>query len=243
MVVRADLGSHLPREVQLVGVALVLALVADAERLDRQRLALGEQRGVRAGVDAAGQEDADRNVTDLAQRHGLAQLGQHPLLDLSLVDTDERLGVVPHVPVALLAERPVSADADPAAAGHLLDAGEQRLRRGCREEGQVVEERLLVDLALLLRVGEQRLDLAAEGHPAVVPAVVERLLADPVADEPQLLLALVPHREGEHPAELLQAVDAPLLGTRGAGPRCRSGRLRQSSTPSAVSSARMSAWL
>ena len=85
---------------QLVLVALVVALVADRERLDRPRLALGEERRVGARVDAAGEEDADRHVADLAELHGRAKLGHEPLGDLLLGDPDERASGDPRRPTS-----------------------------------------------------------------------------------------------------------------------------------------------
>ena len=72
-------------------------------------------------------------------------------------------------------------------------------------------QRVFVDLAGLLRILEQRLDLGGKGDAAMVDAVVERLDANPIADQPQAALARVPQRDREHPAEPVQAVDAPLL--------------------------------
>ena len=74
-----------------------------------------------------------------------------------------------------------------------------------------MEERLLVDGALLARVGQQRLDLRGERDAVIVDGVVERLDADAVADQPERLLASVPDGDGEHAPEAMQAVDAPLL--------------------------------
>ncbi len=105
-----------------------------------------------------------------------------------------------------------------------------------------MEERLLVDGARLLGVLEQRLDLGREREPAVVDAVVERLDADAVADEPELAGLRVPERDREHAAELV----------RQSMPHC-SNACRMTSVsewsvfqrwpPMLSSSARISAWL
>ena len=72
-------------------------------------------------------------------------------------------------------------------------------------------ERILVDAAPLLRIFEQRFDLGRKRDPAVVNAVVERLHADPIADQPEAPFTSVPERDREHAAEPVQAVDAPFL--------------------------------
>ena len=71
--------------------------------------------------------------------------------------------------------------------------------------------RLFVDPALLLRIGEQRLDFRRERDAAVVHAVIKRLDADPIPNQPQLTLARIPQRNRKHAAEAVQALDAPLL--------------------------------
>ncbi len=60
-------------------------------------------------------------------------------------------------------------------------------------------------------VEEQRRELRAEDERAGRLRVEQGLLADPVARQEQLLLALVPDGEGEHAAQVLRRVRAPLL--------------------------------
>ena len=79
----ADALGDQPRVGELVAVAAVVAVVADRERLDRPRLPLREERGVRARVDAAREEDADRDVAHLAQAHRGAQLVEDALGEIS----------------------------------------------------------------------------------------------------------------------------------------------------------------
>ena len=56
----------------------------------------------------------------------------------------------------------------------------------------------------------QRLELRAEDQgPIVECGVVERLHAESVAREEERLLVAIPQREGEHAAELLDAILAP----------------------------------
>jgi len=74
-----------------------------------------------------------------------------------------------------------------------------------------VQQCIFVDSSRLLRVGEQCLDLRGEGQPPMMHAVVKRLDAHAVADQPQFSRARVPQRDREHTAEALQTVYAPLL--------------------------------
>src|SRR2546430_9912720 len=46
---------------------------------------------------------------------------------------------------------------------------------------------------------------------SVVQRVIERLYADPVADEPHLARTTIPNRDCKHAAKRVQAVDAPLF--------------------------------
>ena len=61
------------------------------------------------------------------------------------------------------------------------------------------------------RVLEQRVHLRRPREDAVAQVVQQRLLADPVAREQQLLAALVPQREREHAVQVAHAVGAVLL--------------------------------
>src|SRR5574341_742739 len=74
-----------------------------------------------------------------------------------------------------------------------------------------MNECLFMDRALLIRVLQQGLDLRGKGEPVMVNAVVEGLDPDAVADQPELPFFGVPEADGEHAAEFVQAVDAPLL--------------------------------
>ena len=62
-------------------------------------------------------------------------------------------------------------------------------------------DRLRVDAALDVAVGEQRLQLGGERQPALADVKVERLLAQPIARQHQPPLRRVPDREREHAAQ------------------------------------------
>ena len=69
----------------------------------------------------------------------------------------------------------------------------------------------MVDLARDLAVLQQRAHLRREGQRSVVERVEQRLLADAVARQQQLLAAPVPEREREHAVQVLDAGGAVLL--------------------------------
>ncbi len=58
---------------------------------------------------------------------------------------------------------------------------------------------------------QQGLQLAAEEKPVFFEAVEQRLLAKTVAGEKQLFPPVVPNRQGEHAAEVSDAVGTVLL--------------------------------
>src|SRR6185369_14444885 len=69
-------------------------------------------------------------------------------------------------------------------------------------EREIRVERFEIDLALHVRMLEQRLDLGAEDERAAVrDRVVDRLLADAVARDEDLAFFVVPNREGKHAAQ------------------------------------------
>ena len=76
----------------------------------------------------------------------------------------------------------------------------------------VLAQRVAVDLADEVGVRPQRPQLGAEQQGAAEAAVVERLLADPVARQGEAPRAPVPERQGEHALRAAQRLlDAPLL--------------------------------
>src|SRR4051812_19911352 len=78
-------------------------------------------------------------------------------------------------------------------------------------EAQIEGERLAIDLGFELRMMRQSLQLRAEQEraPCALPAVIERLLADPIARKDQLTLPPIPQSEREHPDGLLQRLLQP----------------------------------
>ena len=119
--------------------------------------------------------------------------------------------MVPDVPITLLPNLPSLVDADPRGGRHLFDPVEQCLRAGRCQKREIMEQRGLVDLAMLVRVLQERLDFRAENDSSMMHAVIQRLDTDAIASQPEPPVSAVPQGKGEHPAEPLQAIDAPLL--------------------------------
>jgi hypothetical protein len=117
------------------------------------------------------------------------------------------------------AQRPVALDARLAARAPAQRAARRELAQ-VRERAAVVRdvlvdqegvERERVDVARHARVDEDRARLGAEPQRPVAMRPVQRLLAHPVAGEQQLAATGVPEREGEEPAQALDAARAELL--------------------------------
>ena len=164
---------------------------------------LGGQRGQRRGVDAAGQQHADRDVGDEVRAHRVAQalaqlvgerlprlvavLQRRPLVGVAL---DPRHARLPHQHVA---------------GRQLADLAIDRPRPVDRVEGEEGLERVEVDLAR-----GQRLELRRE-HEVLAVAVVERLDPEAVAREHEPAPLRVPHRDREHAPQPLGEARPVLL--------------------------------
>ena len=209
MVGPEPLGDE-PRESSLVEVALV---EPDRERAHLARGLRGE-RGQRARVDPAGEEDADGHVGDEMSPNRVAQplaqlLGELVLAfgsDLALrhgawsrVALDRDVRALPGLP-------------DEHAPGRQLAyVAEDRQRRRHEAEREERLERVLVDLAGEVRLAHQRLQLGREGERVSGQPVVERLDAETVAREDEALSPRVPDRDREHPPETLREKRPVLL--------------------------------
>ena len=82
--------------------------------------------------------------------------------------------------------------------------------RAGRADGEYLGQPFGVDLGRKIRMGENRLRLGAEEKKLAHVGIEQRLDAEPVADEEQLLLRLVPDGEGEDAVEPVHAGLAPL---------------------------------
>ncbi len=94
--------------------------------------------------------------------------------------------------------------------GKLAHAAQDAGRGGNVLAGEVLHQRLGIELARRASVRDQRLELGAEDHPRAPGEVVERLLAQAIAREDELAHAGVPERQREHPLHALGELLAPL---------------------------------
>ena len=200
----------------------VLAGEADGEGLDRLGHVPVHQLHDQARVEAAAEHGSERNVAHEAQAHRLVELLEQHLgpLVIGAVDGIGRRSRV--APPAL--DRGAAVGHDQALAGLELPDPEQRGHRpGHVAQREVGGDRLGVELRAHEAAREHGLELRAEHHEVAHERVVERLDAQPVADQHAAALDAVPGGHGEHAAQAA----APGRGRaprRGAGaPRCRSG--------------------
>ena len=156
----------------------VLGEVPDREALHALAAALAPQvdhvGGDGRGIEAAGEEDAERHVGHQADLHGVPQALPEVRGQL-VVGAQVGLGrehgppVAAHAQLAVLVRR--------ARGGRqLVDPRERRQSRRDVTKAQVEVQGLLVQLARHRRIAEQRLHLRAEREPLPSEVVVERLL-------------------------------------------------------------------
>jgi hypothetical protein len=188
-----DGAEMLRDDLRIIQFAEALVRIADGERPQLAGNVPPHQRDQRAGVEAAGEEHAERYV-----RH---QVRLHTFIEQRLHFEREVLDGLPREVPLLEAQIPILRDL----------RIEHRLRRGHELEAEVIIERLPVQPTRHVFVLQDRLDLRREPQLAIAHVVVERLDADAVARDPQQLLARIPDRKREHPAQLLHRLDAVLL--------------------------------
>ena len=181
----------------------------DGTGVDRSIRQPGHHGDHGTGVDAAGEEGAERHFGDHPQADGFFEaMGQF----------GAGIGV---------ADRVVEGEADvpvfPGFANGLPAPQQQRVggrqffglledgaRFGNVAEGEVFLDRARVDVALEAAVGQKRLEFGAEDEAAVVEQrVVQGFDAEAVAGEKQGLAIAVPEGEGKHAAKAVDAVFAP----------------------------------
>jgi hypothetical protein len=209
-------GAEVPGDGPCVTELVVARVPARRRRVGAHRNVgeLGHQRDVRRGVQSSRQEDPEGDVGHHAPADRLPQTDPHLGDHLGLAHLGDLVadGWRGHrVPPRAALDLPLRRHRQQLSGAELRDAGEHRARRRREAEGQVIGERLLVELPGRSGVLEDRLDLGAEEHAVWQDAVVQRLDAEPVADEQQRPPARVPDREGEHPLEALHAGRALLL--------------------------------
>ena len=192
-------------------VALLLAagdVITHGERLHTLVVMLAHAvRGQRA-VNAAGQEAADLHVGDLMGAHALVErvlddvgpflkaLGTVDLVGDLVEALDGGLAVLEHHEMT---------------GRHLMDVLEHGLRVVHVLEAQVLRQRLAVQLLLETRVCQEGLDFAAPNQTAALMLVVQRLDAEDIARQHQLLFLGIPDGDGKHAAQALEHARAPCL--------------------------------
>ncbi len=143
-------------------------------------------------------------------------MGAHRLVERVLDDVGPLLQVLRLVDlvgdlVETLAGKLAVLERDVVARQQLVHALEHGLRIVEVLEAQILRQLLAVELLLEARVRQERLDLAAVNEARTVVLVVHRLDAEDVAGAYELLLLLVPDGDGEHAAQALEHLAAPLL--------------------------------
>ena len=190
-------------------VALLFAagdVVAHGERLHALVMMLAHAvRGQRA-IDAAGQEAADLHVGDLMGAHALVErvlddvgpflkaLGTVDLVGDLVEALDGGLAVLEHHKMT---------------GRHLMDVLEHGLRVVHVLEAQVLRKGLAVQLLLEARVRQEGLDLATPDQTTALMLVVQRLDAEDIARQHQLLFLGIPDGDGEHAAQTLEHARSP----------------------------------
>jgi hypothetical protein len=213
-----DADDHLvvPRAEVLRDLASVARLVeaavfeADGEGVDRPRGVALHERGDETGVDAAGEEDAQRHIGDHAQGHGVAEEVVEGLQGFVLRAVEAVVGAAlgdeHRVPVLGLFYR--LADGQDGPRHQLLHAFDDRPGRGDVAVARVERGRFRIDDALDV----QRVELRGPLHAVRRQRVVERLYAGAVTDQRERALVRVPEGEGEHADRLAhRLLQAPLL--------------------------------
>ena len=194
-------------------VTLLLAagdVVAHGERLHALVMMLTHAVRRQRAVDAAGQEAADLHIGDLMSAHALVERvldNVGPFLKaLRAIDLVGDLVEALDGGLAVLEHHEMTGR-------HLMDVLEHGLRVVHILEAQVLRQRLAVQLLLETRVRQEGLDLAAPNQTAALMLVVQRLDAEDVARQHQLLFLGIPDGDGEHAAQALEHARAPSLVT------------------------------
>src|SRR5438874_7301506 len=134
--------GHLPGKMQFILVALVFAIVPDRKRFYGSARSLREQRRVGTGIDSPRQKHSDGHITHLLQPDRSSEFFQYALCYLRFRNPNERLGVIPYIPVPVLTHLAVLFHSEPASCRQFLNAFEQGHRRGGGQEREVVIESL-----------------------------------------------------------------------------------------------------
>ena len=216
---RFDMGSHDMRvlyDPEMLRDALrVLQFVVGALREpDRRRddgcvARLLHEGDDEARIDAAREKRPEWHVADQPHADRLTQLRFERLQPCAL-GIGSRLGRERQIPVLRHAYL-TALRHEHVARRQFVDRPVDRQRRRNIEKGEIGVERLGAPVTWHRRVDQQRLDLRPEHEAVVEQGIVQGLDAYAIAREDQPALPRVPDCEGEHPAQPIHEVDAPLL--------------------------------
>ena len=203
----SDCTGDCPCDIAFVELLLV---EAERERMDRRRVGTLSQGRDRAGVDAAGQENPDRNVGDQVPRDAVL----HDLPELGLADRSSVL-VARDAPVRRAPHRAGGLDRAPFAGTEQLDPRDGG--DGSHDE-PVPEDRPdspAIQTGMFQQAGCQDRPNLGREHQRPLPvrvrvlAEVERLDAERIAGQQEPARLVVPEREREHSAQHPDRVGPP----------------------------------
>src|SRR5712692_4728052 len=183
---------------------------ADGESLDPLAPMTLQDRGEDRGVDATGKENADGYVRD----HAVAEGVDHERLQLigQLVFTPRPLipGRIEHAPVSSDFRFTFRAQFQPVPGGKFEDVLINAVRLDDVTVTEVIDYRRTVKLGGPVPEGPQRLQFGPEPERVSVPAVIQRLDPQAVAQQIKPAVGFRPERDGEHADEAAYRPRTPL---------------------------------
>lgn len=190
------------------------AAEAEGDGLQGGAAVFGHQPDQRAGVDAGGQERADRDVGDLMSghrvRHGRADPFEQGGFGQRFGRLRRRAPDIGDRCVRSRGGRAGGGDPERVAGRQGADAAIDGVGFGYAAQQQEADQGGGVGAGVGGEVVAQGLDLGGEGEAAGVVAVVEGFDAVGVARQPQGAPGRVPEGEGVHAAQALEQVFAPV---------------------------------
>ena len=207
-------GVALGDQVRIDELVPLLAMrLLEADREGRQaRLAhLGEQPDDQAGIDSAGEQDADRHVGDHPALHGGLQRVEQQVLPVRLAAVGVAVSEAERrVPIDAIGEAAVFLICPDRRRRQLADALEDgERRRHDRVPAHVELQRRRVDRRVDIAGGDDAGQGRGEAQAIADLAGVKRLDPEPVAGERDSAAFALVDGEGEHALEALDAVRAP----------------------------------
>ena len=201
VVIRVQSLGHSPGIGQFVIAGLA---ETDGKRLYRPPHFARHRRHHRAGVDPARKEGAQRHIAFQSQADRLGDQFAEPFdvvafLALRLLC---RLPGVVKIPIAPRLNAPVS-ESHEMAGGQSGNAFERRGRVGHIAKGKKIRDGFRIDFPANRGMLQQRFDFRAKDQSIAHKNIVQRLLANPVASQEELVFALIPNGHGEHAAQPL----------------------------------------